>query len=270
MAYELGFLGAGNMAEAIAKAAISKGVLAPGAMIASDPVDARRDVFKKLGIATAPDNAAVISQSKQVLMAVKPQIASQAAADLGKVGRDGQVVISIMAGITTTKLAGMIGTLVGKPPRIVRVMPNTPLQIGLGMAGVSLGATAQPGDEALTLKLFTAGGQAIVVPESKLDAITAVSGSGPAYLFYLAEAMERAAKEVGLGDHARQLVVQTLLGSAHLLAESGEPPADLRRKVTSPGGTTEAAIKHMEGNKSIDVIVNAIKAAEKRSKELGA
>jgi pyrroline-5-carboxylate reductase len=141
--------------------------------------------------------------------------------------------------------------------------------VGHGMAGISLGKDARPGDEALTLKLFLAGGEAIMVDESQLDAITAVSGSGPAYVFYLAEAMERAARELGLTDNASLLVRQTIFGAAHLLATSGEPPAELRRKVTSPGGTTEAATKHMDGNKTIDVIVNAMKAAEKRSKELG-
>jgi pyrroline-5-carboxylate reductase len=148
-------------------------------------------------------------------------------------------------------------------------MPNTPLMSGFGMAGVSLSKSAQPGDEALTMKLFSAGGKAIVVDESKLDAITAVSGSGPAYVFYLAEAMEKAARDLGLGEDANLLVRQTILGAANLLVDSNEPPAELRRKVTSPGGTTEAAIKHLDGNKSTDVVINAIKAAEKRSKELG-
>lgn len=266
MRYELGFLGAGNMAEAIAKAAIDRSVLRPVQMIASDPSAERRAVFARLGVATTADNAEVIRQSRQVLIAVKPQVMGKAAADLAAHGSPEQVLISIMAGITSEKLARTIG----REARIVRVMPNTPLMVGFGMAGVSLGTHARPGDEALTLQLFSAAGEAIVVDESKIDAITAVSGSGPAYAFYLAEAMERAAREMGLGDRSPLLVRQTLLGAAQLLAGSGEPPADLRRKVTSPGGTTEAAIKHMESQRVADHVVDAMKAAERRSKELGA
>lgn len=272
MSYRLGFLGAGNMAEAIAAAAIRKQVLAPGQMIASDPSEARRALFAKMGVAVAPDNRAVIEGSEQVLVAVKPQVMAQAAADLGAAGRPGQVIISIMAGVSTRKLAAAIveGASSLAQPRIVRVMPNTPLMAGQGMAGVCLGPHARAGDEALTLQLFGAGGKVVVVEEAKIDAITAVSGSGPAYVFYLAEAMERAAKELGLAGEATQLVRQTILGAATLLAESSDSAAELRRKVTSPGGTTEAAIRHFDGNKSTEVIVNAIKAAEKRSRELGA
>lgn len=269
MAYELGFLGAGNMAEAIAKAAIDKGVLPAEAMIASDPSDARREIFARLGVRAVTTNAEVIKESRQILVAVKPQVMTQAAGDLASHATADQVLISIMAGVTTTKLADTIASAGGRVNRIVRVMPNTPLMIGYGMAGISLGRQTRPGDETLTMKLFSAGGQAIMVEEEKLDAITAVSGSGPAYVFYLAEAMERAANELGLAGQASLLVRQTILGAAHLLTASGESPADLRRKVTSPGGTTEAATRHMDGNKSIDVIVNAIKSAEKRSRELG-
>lgn len=274
MKYDLGFLGAGNMAEAIARAAIDKGVLGADKMIASDPVDARRDIFSKLGITTTTDNAAVIRDSAQVLIAVKPQMMAQAAADLAAHGKPEQIIVSIMAGVTSVKLAAtmaQVSSLKSQvPPRIVRVMPNTPLMVGFGMAGIALGADARPGDEALAVKLFGAGGKAILVDEAKIDAITAISGSGPAYIFYLAEAMERAARELGLGDDSPLLVRQTILGAAHLLSVSSDPPAELRRKVTSPGGTTEAAIKHLDGNKTTEVFVNAMKAAEKRSKELGA
>lgn len=265
MVHKLGFIGAGNMAEAIARAAIDHGVLKAGEIIASDPTPARRELFASLGIAVG-SNEEVIRQSGQVLLAVKPQVMADAAADLGRFGTAEQVVISIMAGVTTAKLAAAIG----RATRIVRVMPNTPMMVGLGMAGVCTGPDAQPGDDDLAMRLFSAGGsKAIRVKESDLDAITAVSGSGPAYVFYLAEAMEKAAAELGLKDDARLLVSQTILGAAQLLATSADTPAELRRKVTSPGGTTEAAIRHLEGNKSIDVVVNAIKAAQKRSVELG-
>ena len=119
-------------------------------------------------------------------------------------------------------------------------------------------------------KLFSAAGAAMLVPETKIDAITAVSGSGPAYVYYLAEAMEKAARELGLGDDSRKLVQQTIRGAAELMVRASETPGELRRKVTSPGGTTEAALKHLDGNATTAVFVNAIKAAETRARELGA
>ncbi len=262
MTFQLGFIGAGNMAEAIARAAIDKGVLAAKAMIASDPSADRRSLFESLGIATTTDNALVVSQSQQVMLAVKPQMFASVAGAL----RDFPgVIISIMAGIGTAKIESLLGC----EARIVRVMPNTPLMAGLGMTGVALGPHARAGDERLTLQLFGAAGEAIVVPESAIDAITAVSGSGPAYVFYLAEAMQQAAADLGLDDHARLLVQQTILGAAVLLKQSPDTADVLRRKVTSPGGTTEAAITHMETHGVRQAIVAAIKAAQARSVELG-
>lgn len=268
--YELGFLGAGNMAEAIARAAIDQGVLQPDQMIAADPNGQRRSVFSQLGIATHSENTKVIGRSKQVLIAVKPQVMGQAAADLARYGTDGQVILSIMAGISTQKLAQAI-TAQGesKTLRVVRIMPNTPLQVGYGMAAVALGEQASPGDEALAMRLFGAAGKVILLDESKLDAITALSGSGPAYVFYLAQAMQRAAVELGLADHADTLVRQTILGAAQLLAASEDSPEQLRHKVTSPGGTTEAAIQYLDKNNAENIVVEALQAAKQRSIELG-
>jgi pyrroline-5-carboxylate reductase len=270
MPYSLGFLGAGNMAEAIAKAAIRANILKPGQMIASDPSDTRRALFESFGVKATTSNADVIRQSSQILIAVKPQTIPQLAAELAQHLTHDHILVSIMAGITIAKLSNLI-TAAGKPGpfRIIRVMPNTPLMSGEGMAGVAQGPDAKIGDDALTLSLFSSAGKAVTVKEELIDAITAVSGSGPAYLFFLAEAMEQAARELGLGDHARLLTAQTLLGSAKLLLESGEAPEELRRKVTSPNGTTHAAITHMESNNLKFILVAAIKAAETRSKELG-
>jgi pyrroline-5-carboxylate reductase len=271
MKYGLGFLGAGNMAEAIATAAIRCKILRSDQMIASDPSDQRREVFARMGIPTVVENQQVIRESGQLLLAIKPQIMPQVAVELGRLMGSEQILVSIMAGVTTTKLAAAIKAgNATMEPRIVRVMPNTPLQVGLGMSGVALGEHARAGDDQLAMEVFGASGKAVRVDESALDAITAVSGSGPAYVFYLAEAMEKAASELGLGQHARLLVQQTILGAAQLMVASTDSPADLRRKVTSPGGTTEAAIRHMDAQRAADTIVEAIKAAERRSKELGA
>lgn len=266
MPYTLGFIGAGNMAEAIAAAAIRADVLRADQMIAADPNPDRRAVFEKRGIATTDDNVQVMAAGEQLLLAVKPQMMGAVAAELGSHLRDEQIVISIMAGITTEKLA----KAVGKAARVVRVMPNTPVMVGWGMAGIALGREAKRGDDDLAFRLFSAAGKAIRVDEAKLDAVTAVSGSGPAYLFYLAEAMEQAAMEMGLEEHGPTLVAQTLVGASHLLDQSDDTASELRRKVTSPGGTTEAAINRLDHAKVHDAIVQALRAAQARSYELGA
>jgi pyrroline-5-carboxylate reductase len=263
--YALGFIGAGNMAEAIARGAIDKGVLSADRMIASDPSQARCDLFTGLGIKVFASNAEVIAQSEQVMLAIKPQVLGELAGDLAEHGVDGQVLISIMAGIGTKKIA----TMIGKPARIIRVMPNTPMMVGLGMSGLAAGEHAMEGDEALAMKLFGAAGEVVRVDEKLMDAVTAVSGSGPAYVYYLAEAMQKAATELGLGEHARLFVSQTILGAAKMLVDSPDAAAELRRKVTSPGGTTAAALGHMDSQKVVDVIVDAVKAAEARGRELG-
>jgi pyrroline-5-carboxylate reductase len=265
MAYRLGLIGAGNMAEAIVKAAIDQGVLRPDQMIAADPAEARRQVLAQLGVATVDHNAEVLQQSEQVMLAVKPQKLAEPAADIARHGSNDQVLISILAGVGTGKLEEAIGG----SRRIVRVMPNTPVMVGYGMAGIALGAHAQAGDEALTVQLFSAGGETVQVAEEQLDAITAVAGSGPAYVFYLAEAMEQAAADLGLGEQGAKLVTQTLLGGAHLLAESDQSAATLRQKVMSPGGTTEAAIQTLEARQVREAFGAAIEAAEQRSRALG-
>lgn len=266
MKYKLGFIGAGNMAEAIMSSAISADVLQAGQIIASDLSEEKRSALhNKLGVTMTPANSEVITQSEQVLLAIKPQQMQAVANDLAKHVLDSQIIISIMAGITTQKLAGAIG----KKARIVRVMPNTPVMVGAGMAGIALSSAAKKGDDDLAMKLFSAGGKAVRVSEDKLDAITAVSGSGPAYLFYLAQAMQKAADELGLTEHSALLVEQTVLGAAKLLVESKDTAEILCQKVKSPGGTTQAALEVLDEKNVSSAVVQAIKAASARSVELG-
>ena len=265
--HTLGFIGAGNMAEAIARAAIEQGVLTPADIVAVDVNEARRDVFRKMKITVVDDVAQVIAASQQIMLAVKPQQAADVAGVIAPELGDDQVVISILAGITTVKLGQLLNA---KRPRLIRVMPNTPVMVGLGMTGVATGPHAKPGDEQLSMTLFSCGGsEALLVTEDKIDAITAVSGSGPAYLFYLAEAMQQAAEELGLGEQKELLVNQTLIGAATLLLNSPDSAAELRKKVSSPGGTTQAAIESMESQHVRAAIAAGVAAAEQRSKELG-
>ncbi|MEM7624032.1 MAG: pyrroline-5-carboxylate reductase [Planctomycetota bacterium] len=266
MRYDLGFIGAGNMAEAIARGAIRQGVVEAARMVAADPSDERLNVFRSFGVEAAVDNAGLVNAADTVMLAVKPQTLPSLADALAGIEIERHVVVSIMAGASCAKIEAAIG----KPARVVRVMPNTPLMVGRGMAGVAMGPSARPGDDELAMRLFGACGEAVRVDESDLDAVTAVSGSGPAYVFYLAEAMQAAADELGLSDNARRLVNQTVLGSAELLTQSQDTPAELRRKVTSPGGTTAAAINHLDEHRVKDTIVAALRAARGRSVELGA
>ena len=265
MPFQLGFLGAGNMAEAIARAAIDHEIIPLNQIIASDPSETRRNVFASLGVETTDDNTRLAREAGNILLAVKPQAFPEAAGDLKEMDIDRQIVLSIMAGIPSTK----IEQLVGKPMRIVRIMPNTPVFVGCGMAGVALSEHAREGDDDLAMRLFNAAGKAIRFKEDQLHAVTAVSGSGPAYVFYLAEAMQDAAGKLGLGEHARLLVTQTLLGAARMLGESPDDAAELRRKVTSPGGTTERAIACFDQDHMRRIIAEGMKACEAKSRELG-
>ncbi len=265
MNYELGFIGAGNMAEAIARGVIERGLMPVTRIFAADPAMPRRAVFQQMGVTTAGEPINAIQRCNTLVLATKPQVLPDLAEAMKKLDTDKQSIISIMAGITTAR----IEQLVGKPVRVVRVMPNTPLMVNRGMSGISAGAHAREEDVAFAMKLFGACGEAVRVEESKLDAVTAVSGSGPAYVFYLAEAMQRAAEELGLGDHSALFVRQTIAGAAELLRKSAETPAELRRKVTSPGGTTQAAIETLEQRAVDTSIIQAVLAAAMRSKDLG-
>jgi len=266
-AIQLAFLGAGNMAEAIARGVLGANVLAPNEMLASDPAQERRDLFEQqLGIATRAENGPLVEAAPVVLVAVKPQQFDAALAPLGSAFGPEKLVISICAGLSTRHVEEVLAS----GTRVVRAMPNTPMLVGRGMAGICAGSCASPEDLATAERLLGAAAEVIQVPEGLMDAVTAVSGSGPAYFFYLVELLAEAAVEVGLSeDDARRLARVTFEGAAKLLAESGEEPADLRRKVTSPGGTTEAAIRTFDGLGLRTTVLEAVKAARDRGRELG-
>ncbi len=266
--YRLGFIGAGNMAEAIARGAIERGILPAGAIAASDPSAERREAFAALGVATFAEAAAMIGRCEQVWLAVKPQVFPKLGEALRQLDRTRQVVVSIMAGITIAQ----IESATGGPSRVVRVMPNTPLMVGKGMSGIAPGEHARGGDEALCVSVLRGCGEVAKVAESDLDAVTAVSGSGPAYVFLLAEAMRDAAVELGLSGCDKLLVYQTIHGAAAMLMQTmdtQERAEDLRRKVTSPGGTTQAAIEHFQAKGFETIVRDALRAAWDRSVELG-
>ena len=261
----LGLIGSGNMAEALARGLIEAGVFAPDCITAADPALERRRLMQQLGCRAAADNARAAT-ADLIVIAVKPQSAQQALAPLS--GRDGPEAlwISIMAGVRTR----LVEALLGGRPRVVRVMPNTPMLVGAGAAGAAAGRYASEEDLADAAALFRVRGVVETMSEPDLDAVTALSGSGPAYFMYLVEAMVEAAVAEGLSrGAARRLATATCRGAGALMLESAEEPAALRACVTSKGGTTQAALSVLEQADMRETIVRAVRAAARRSRELG-
>ena len=260
----IGFIGAGNMAEALIRGLLVNQVLPPQQIIATDVRPERLETLRKLfGIRTGSDNALATRQADLIVLAVKPQQMSTVL----KTIQPGPtaLLISIAAGITTARIEQ---ELTG-PVRVIRVMPNTPALVGAGAAALCAGRFALPEDLLAAETLLKAVGIVVSVDESQLDAVTALSGSGPAYIFLVTEALIQAGIAAGLTpDVARKLTIQTVFGAALLLRESSEDPAELRRKVTSPGGTTEAAIRVMLARNLPEIFQDAINAATQRGREL--
>lgn len=250
------------MAEALLRGVLRTGLMSAGDVAVFDVLPERREVFVALGCATSENADAALSRDV-VLLATKPQHVREALA--GAALRPEQLLVSILAGVPTARLEAML------PPgtRVVRVMPNTPLLVGHGMSALAGGSNATPDDVALTLELFAAGGDAVEAAEKDLDAVTALSGSGPAYVFYFVEALLKGAADIGLApDLARRLALGTLRGSAAML-DAGGDEADLRRRVTSPGGTTAAALAVLENGDLSGLVRRALAAARDRGVELG-
>ncbi|MCL2700373.1 MAG: pyrroline-5-carboxylate reductase [Phycisphaerae bacterium] len=263
--YELGVIGAGNMAEAIVRGVIRGGFLSADCIVASDLSPARRDRLAELGVRATADNA-VPASCGRVVVALKPQVIPAALPAVAEVVKPDATVVSIAAGITTAA----IDRLLGGRGRIVRVMPNTPMMVGQGMSAACAGPRATRADLDWTGAVFATAGRCVVVDESAMDGVTAVSGSGPAYVFYLAEAMIAAGVAEGLDPAtARTLAVQTCAGAAALLAVDDTPPQTLRANVTSPNGTTQRAIETLDHANAKTILVAAIRAAAARSRELG-
>jgi pyrroline-5-carboxylate reductase len=264
---QLGFLGAGHMAEAIARGLLAAGLMEPKELLAADPDPARRKLFQEeLKVRSVAENPPVVEAAPILVVAVKPQQFDKAIVPLGSLFGPAKLVISVCAGISTAH----IEKTVAAGTRVVRAMPNTPMLAGRGMAAVCAGSAATPRDVAFAQRLLGAAAKVIRVPEDLMDAVTAVSGSGPAYFFYLAELLAAAGVELGLSkDDAALLARVTFEGAAKLLAESADPPEVLRKNVTSPGGTTEAAIKKFDELGFPKMVSAAVKAARDRGRDLG-
>jgi len=264
--YQLGVIGGGNMAEAILRGVVGRSVLNHNAIVVSEPLLPRRQLLvRDLQVTCVADNAAAAA-CPHVLLAVKPQVMAAVLDGVASAVRADAVVISIAAGISTAFLDEKLG---GRG-RLVRTMPNTAMLVGAGMTAIAPGPRAEKADLRWAKSLFAPCGKVVQVTEPMIDAVTAVSGSGPAYFFYLIEAMIAAGVAEGLEpDVAALLAAQTCAGAAKLLAETHEPPEGLRARVTSPGGTTQRAIETLDAAGVKAKLIEAIRAAAERSRELG-
>ncbi len=267
--YEIGVIGAGNAAEGIIHGVLRNSVLLEDRIIAADPSPERRKVFaERFNVATTDDNCQVVRDSYIILLAVKPQQYREAVRDFANLVREDHLIVSIMAGVSTRALEDCFPHV---KPRVVRTMPNLASHVGAGMAGVYPGRYASDADLLRAQRIFDAGGKSLhIQTEDLMNAITAVSGTGPAYYYFFTEALMEAATRVGLSpQYAKLLAKQTALGAARMMLESGEPPDVLREKVTSPGGTTAAAMQRFAANGVFEQIVDGVVAAFERSRELG-
>ncbi|MFT4257084.1 MAG: pyrroline-5-carboxylate reductase [Pseudoxanthomonas sp.] len=265
----IAFIGGGNMARSLIGGLIARGA-DPASLHVAEPVaELRQALADEFGVDVHAEAAQAAERASMWLFAVKPQVLRGVCESLAAIAaRSTPLVVSIAAGITSTQLQHWLGTALP----VIRAMPNTPALLGAGVTGLFAtdGVDAQGRQRAETL-LSAAGKTVWVADEAQMDAITAVSGSGPAYIFLLAEAMEAAAIAEGLpAEAARTLTLQTILGAARMLTEAGEVPAELRRRVTSPGGTTQAAIETLQAAGFEALVGRAIHAATRRGKELSA
>ncbi len=263
-----GFIGAGKMATALIQGMMRSGMAGSENILASDPLEpARAALGRDAGIRTHASNTMVADGSDVLVLAVKPQSMPQVLAELRPHVGPGHLVISIAAGVSIATLLDGLGA----DRRIVRVMPNTPALLGAGASAYALGPDVHVADELLVQAFLGSVGCAVQVPEKLLDAVTGLSGSGPAFVYLIIEALADGGVRMGLPrDTAVQLAAQTVLGSARMVLETGLHPGVLKDQVTSPGGTTIAGLHALERAGVRGALMNAVEAAAQRSADLAA
>ena len=263
----LGLLGAGNMSEALVRGVLNSNAISANRIIASDVSPERRAYFsEKLGVQSTADNKQVVAASDLLVLCVKPQQVDDLLAEIKPLIHSKHLLSSICAGITTARMESLLPA----GARVVRVMPNTPMLVGLGASCLCGGKHAADSDLAAIEALFASASITLRVEEHMMDAVTGLSGSGPAYLFYLVEAMVDAGIAEGFTrEQASKLAARTVLGAAKMLEETNLPPEELRKRVTSPNGTTQAAVEKMDSDGVRSKITAAIRRAAERSRELG-
>ncbi|WP_083711681.1 pyrroline-5-carboxylate reductase [Domibacillus epiphyticus] len=262
------FIGAGSMAEAIIAGAITSGALQAENTYVTNRANNERlkELAAQYGIQSGYDMESALNNADVIVLAMKPKDAAAGLEAIRSYIHNGSVIISLLAGVGIDFMEKAIG----KPCAIIRSMPNTSAAVGKSATAIALNKHVTAGQHKAAIDLFTAIGLAITVDESQMDAVTAVSGSGPAYIYYVAEAMQTSGEELGL-DHetAKALIIQTLLGAADMLSESNGQAASLRKAITSAGGTTEAAIRTFDEWHVKEAIEAGVKEAAAQSKRLG-
>lgn len=261
----IGFIGGGNMAEALIKGIVGNWKSeAKSKIIVSEPREDRRKYLEQTyNVKTTSDNREAASSCNIVVLAIKPQNMAAVLDEIADLITEEKTVVSIAAGITLSFLQSKL-----KTKKLIRVMPNTPAIVQEGMSAMSLCECFSDKDIAIVRDIFMSVGKVLTIPEKYMDAVTAVSGSGPAFVALFIEAMIDAGEKIGLSrDNASELAIQTLIGTASLL-DTGMPPEKLREMVTSPGGTTAAGLKVFEEKGFKDIVYDALHAAKKRAEEL--
>jgi pyrroline-5-carboxylate reductase len=263
---KIGFIGGGNMGEALIKGLIKGGCAAQDILVAEPDSGRQALLAERYGVGVSADTEGVVRDSSLIVLAIKPQIVPAVLPGIAGFFREDALLVSIVAGVTSRTLEGYFSG----SPHVVRVMPNTPALVGAGAAALCPGRFATADDLDAALELFKGVGIAHVVSESQMDAVTGLSGSGPAYVYTVIEALAAGGVLEGLPmDKSLALATQTVLGAARLVQESGEHPALLRDRVCSPGGTTIAAVKVLEEQGLRSALINAVAGAARRSRELG-
>ena len=264
---QIGFIGAGNMAEAMIRGLLAGATATPGQICAFDPLAERLAFIQSTyGIDAATDNRALVQSADMIVLAIKPQVAGDVLAAAAPDTGPEKLVISIVAGLTT----GTMQKALAKGTRIIRTVPNTPVFVGEGMVALADDGPALPADYDAAVALFSPVARTAMIPEKLMDAALGVSGSGPAYVFVMIEALSDGGVKMGLPrDVALALAAQTVLGAAKMCLESGKHPGQLKDMVTSPAGTTIAALHRMEAAGVRAALIEAVEAAARRAEELG-
>jgi len=262
----IGFIGTGNMAEALIRGLTRAGVAKADQVLGSDPRPERREEMgRQYGIHATGDNMEVARRSEILVLSVKPQVMAKVLEEIGPHIHSDALVISIAAGIPLAFIESRL-----PQARVIRTMPNTPALVGAGATAIAAGGHATEKDLAAARRIFDSVGITVVLEEAQMDAVTGLSGSGPAYVFLVIEALSDAGVKVGLSRYnALALAAQTVLGSAKLLLETGEHPGRLKDMVTSPGGTAIAGLHTLEAGGLRTTLMDAVEAATERSRELG-
>lgn len=268
--HKIVFIGAGSIAEAIIRGLVSTGVARPDHLYAINRTNVEktahlRDKYGIHGTCDSAEAAHWIRSADLIVTGMKPQNAAQALLGYRPLFHQGQLLISVIAGLAIDTIDRLLGGVVP----IVRTMPNTPSHLGLGATGISYSSQVTDEQKHLAKSLFAAIGETAVVDESLMNMVNAISGSGPAYIYYMMEAMIEAGVQGGLPyELSRQLTLQTVLGAAAMVKETGEDPAALRRKVTSPNGTTQAAIERFDEYRFGEAVQSAVARCAERAGEL--